>query len=223
MEWIIAINVVAVIVLCALVYSMGRDMADLANAAEALPRPAVEVREYTVAFNVSDDMPPDLVRQRAAELIGNDLSALVSIRPDGREDGVAHYEAVLQAAVIPPRNAGLLDVFARIESPAFEIEAGVISGFAHFNRWLTGHPAVRQLVESVNTAADVVTVVERAEDLLSEDPHSSYANPNDAALAAYLYVLAVTDRPWAWMLARRLDGPAYFWSARLAQQVVTSP
>src|SRR5262249_40792507 len=85
------------------------------------------------------------------------------------------------------------DLFAAVEGPPLSAHLNVASGFPQFLRALESRPEVQALLKHLRTREDTVDLLLRVLDLVSAPSDPQYEHPHDVALAAYLWVLSVSD------------------------------
>jgi hypothetical protein len=117
----------------------------------------------------------------------------------------------------------LSDIMQGIEQYRFSSELNLAAGAKAFRRALRGHELFRELAERAKEFDARVAVAERVEKLAGTEIDSRYENRYDAALSAYLLVLADTAQPelivkTAVAAAR---APNIWWTAGILRELIT--
>jgi hypothetical protein len=112
-------------------------------------------------------------------------------------------------------------LFDRIESQKFSVEINVVSGFTQFIRAIGYSKPVRELMEAIRTPEDGEELLLRTAMLALSDTDPKYENPNDVAVGAYLWVLAVAN-PSSVNLAAEvvLDCQGFWWARQMAARLL---
>jgi hypothetical protein len=89
----------------------------------------------------------------------------------------------------------LAEIMRGIEEHSFSSELNLASGTRAFRRNLREHILVRQLEELARNVETRDVLAHRVEELAAQEIDTRYESPFDAALSAYLTVLADTGQP----------------------------
>jgi hypothetical protein len=113
------------------------------------------------------------------------------------------------------------ELFAEIERPAFSVRLNVVSGYKQFLRALTASPEVQTLLEQIQTPENDRGLILRVESLVNSPSDPKFEHPKDAAVAAYLWVLTMTDPSSAELIASLiLESPGFWWAQKMACKVL---
>jgi hypothetical protein len=112
-------------------------------------------------------------------------------------------------------------LFAKIESPEFDAHVNVASTQRVFLAALKTSPAYRDLLQYLQRNPEASQeIFLRVRDLVALQFDPRYANPNDAAIAAYLWALAQTQPELGRMTAEVVLNARQTWWARTVALVV---
>ena len=117
----------------------------------------------------------------------------------------------------------LADIMQGIEQYRFSSELNLAAGTKAFRRGLRGHELFRELAERVKEVDARVAVARRVEELAGTDIDARYENRYDAALSAYLMVLADKAQPEliAKAAAAAARAPNIWWTAGISRELIT--
>jgi len=116
----------------------------------------------------------------------------------------------------------LQKLFDQVESLSFEINMSVLSGFNSFYSALGANELVGQLIREAGKTHKAEAVYARFIDLLHTNDQTEYANPHDAALAAYLYTLQSVEPGLAHQAAEEaLKTPQLALAKRVAEKLIS--
>jgi len=117
----------------------------------------------------------------------------------------------------------LADIMQRIEQYRFSSELNLAAGTKSFRRGLRAHELFRELAERSKEVDARVAVAQRVEKLAGTAIDSRYENRYDAALSAYLMVLADTAQPEliAKTAAIAARAPNIWWTAGISRELIT--
>lgn len=112
--------------------------------------------------------------------------------------------------------------FDQIEGLEFMAYFAVMSGTDAFTLGLAHHPIMIAFINEIeNDPTAIQEVQKRLFGLLSVPPNPQYYHPYDIAVAAYLYILSVTNEELAYQaLSLILETPQLRWAKRLAKQII---
>jgi hypothetical protein len=112
-------------------------------------------------------------------------------------------------------------LFAKIESPEFDAHVNVASTQRVFLAALKTSPAYRDLLQYLQRNPDAAQeIFSRVKDLVTLQFDPRYANPNDAAIAAYLWALAQTQPEFGRITAEVVLSARQTWWARTVALLV---
>lgn len=129
-------------------------------------------------------------------------------------------------AITQSTKKSLGDLFRDIESHEFAVELGIASTRELYRELLASHPHVLELIEAMAARRQVgAEILERINSISAIEHDPNYANPYDAALAAYLWCLNshwVSSPEVARFAANQvLKVNDLWWSRALAIEVLT--
>src|SRR5438876_11852665 len=84
-------------------------------------------------------------------------------------------------------------LFAEFESPGFSARVNVVSGYNQFLRAIASQPEVSGLLEGLQSSDSLIELLIHVLELAARATDEGYENPNDVALATYLWVLSMSD------------------------------
>src|SRR5271166_4276588 len=112
-------------------------------------------------------------------------------------------------------------LFAKIESPEFDAHVNVASTQRVFLAVLKTSPAYQELFLYLRRNAEASQVIfSRVKGLVALQFDPRYANPNDSAVAAYLWALAQTHPEFGRMTAEVVLNARQIWWARTVALLV---
>lgn len=112
---------------------------------------------------------------------------------------------------------------AEIESPALSARMNVVSSERAFYRAAEVEPAIQDIVRCSYESRDATrTLINRIRRLAAEEPDPNYENPNDTALALYLWIVSSIDLENASAAEYVLHSPNCWYAQKLARRVVAS-
>jgi hypothetical protein len=115
----------------------------------------------------------------------------------------------------------LLQATHEVESHDFAAGLGVANNLEMLYGAMASQQAVRDLVALCVNRDDAYRLVSRAVALVKEQDDVNYRNPNDAAIATYLWVLAQTQPYLAQLLAASvLNAPRFWWARKVGLDLV---
>ncbi len=120
-------------------------------------------------------------------------------------------------------NTSLSSLVAYLESAEFDAAMNLFSGFRSFYAALRDNSQVAELVKLIEQSDEArQSLITRIQVLLDEgDANLDYANPHDATLAAYLYVL---EQGKHGLLRETLEYlaqlPTLWWARRVADELL---
>lgn len=118
----------------------------------------------------------------------------------------------------------MTDLFATAESPQTDAAVSLVSGSRQLERAILGLAVTRDLMaEGRRDAGLVSAIVERVGGLVGQPADRRYANPADAALTVYLFVLSrLASDEVVVAAALASKAPNCFWAPRVAEAILTS-
>lgn len=113
--------------------------------------------------------------------------------------------------------------FDQVESLDFAAYANIASTFQTFIDALQGQESTQVLLKHLNSTDAYLEVLHRVLALCNEEHHNEYANPNDVALATYVFVLANKHEGIALAASNNvLKVPQLWWASHMSRQVLLS-
>jgi hypothetical protein len=116
----------------------------------------------------------------------------------------------------------LSDLMNAVEQDRFSAELNLAAGTKAFRRGLRNHPLFRELVELAENAQARSAIAERIAALSRVEIDARYENRLDAALSAYLTVLADTGEPdvIAQAASAAAVAPNCWWTVEIARDLL---
>jgi hypothetical protein len=109
---------------------------------------------------------------------------------------------------------------ASVESPQFYAFVNVANNLKTFVRALTMHPAVQHLWRQIDDPRVGSAIFSRTIQIANQPAPTGSEHPLDAALAAYLYLLAACDQEVALIAANNVvDHGQLWWARKIAQGI----
>jgi hypothetical protein len=107
-----------------------------------------------------------------------------------------------------------------IESVSFLCDAGLASFVSGYIRNIAESQAVQRLARLIPDEVSVTDVLDRISDLAASDAPDGFANPKDAALAAYLVTIAAKAPPLLRSAAQiACAAPRLWWTPRVSARL----
>jgi hypothetical protein len=114
-------------------------------------------------------------------------------------------------------------LFKVIESHEFAAIVNLASDWKTFARILGSEKAVQDLAGEMSDAGVWEAVCERVLALVPDHGEEGCEHPRDAALAAYLWLLAAKDAPLARSAAAKIaEAPRCWWARKAAERVLSA-
>ncbi len=108
-----------------------------------------------------------------------------------------------------------------IESHGFAAEVNIASDLKTFVRVLGKHPAVTKIRSCLSLLNGVQRVNSRIEELLKAQSEVGFEHPNDAAIAAYVWIIASVGPELAHPIARLVpEKPEFWWARKVAKKIL---
>jgi hypothetical protein len=114
-------------------------------------------------------------------------------------------------------------LFQTIESHEFAATVNLASDFKTFVRILESEKPVQELAREIQSTKEREAVWARIRTLVQDQGEEGYEHPWDAALAAYLWLLANTDARLANLAAATIAAAPRCWWARNMAEAILSP
>jgi hypothetical protein len=114
----------------------------------------------------------------------------------------------------------LAEAIHSIEQPEFSAHVNIASSLKVFLRLLVSHEAVQTLLRLMDQSGVPEKILERVSALLSNEPPEGFEHPDDAALAAYLWLLGEKSAVNANVAASLIrEGIRLHWAKSVADRV----
>src|SRR5262249_17772083 len=112
------------------------------------------------------------------------------------------------------------EAMARIEAPRFSAIVNLASDLRTFLRIVGAQPEIHVLAREMNTEGVRAAVLERIRALVAVPSEEGQEHPSDAALAAYLWLLANLEKqPADSAAALIVTGQQFWWARKVAQTI----
>lgn len=115
-----------------------------------------------------------------------------------------------------------VDTMSFIEGPRFRLETNVASDLRTFQRAVTNHPAVVEMMRHLGSLEAREQLFDRILALSRLAPDPRYENPADTPLSAYLLIMKATDPALAAVAAQAVAAASQcWWAAMIAGHILS--
>ncbi|MFQ5778170.1 MAG: hypothetical protein ACE5IP_09195 [Terriglobia bacterium] len=112
-------------------------------------------------------------------------------------------------------------LFQGIESHEFAARVNLASGFRHFLQILLSQKSFQQLADLARDKQATIEILRRIVAVSNVRVDLRYENPFDAGLAAYLWVLYLTNPPIAYIGAEVISPPVNcWWTSQITERIL---